>query len=869
MYDITFLKHQGGFIIMNNNSKLAKKFFVGMVTTAVAINAFGAMTASAADTASHIGTAATTYVNSNKGTHPDSTDRASIKVYGIDDTQATVVAYHVIEANYNQYGLTGYTQTAATYNVSDATKIKGFDKVTSNVMNVLTVNNDKTSVLYNGGNIITEENISSIASAIISGKSNPESITLTYNSTSGAYETDQAKAGTYIVLVRKTSDGAKTVYNPMVVSNDYTDANDSLSLGADVAVKTGIHKDDDDNTSTTDYSHSFVGSDGKRYYQNSESNGNVYISGTIGDIAAGDVDVNGEVNSHDVDYLTNYLTDNEGSALTDRGRINADMDSNGVINETDADLLKTYVQFLADTADLDPIKDTDAYLEKVNALPASFPKDILSLESIATMSLQGRAYAKKDTIPFEKNIVNASTADGLSDIDYSKYDDLRITKDGNGNVEAVQATFDLQTEVPDYSDIYFAADSNFKYVISDTLSEGLNKVSSADVKVYVEQDSQLEAEKTNPTYAEDVAKYLIEEGKGTVLTDGKEYTFSTVTNNDGSSTFSLTFDQDWITSVENANKKVVVRYSTYLNDKAVKGLDGNVNDAQLEFTTVPGDTDIEYDYTTHYTFPVIVTKVKENGSVTVKDSVIDNEDVVSDLEVDRPLAGAKFNIVKIKDITLGEDGKEIITDSKEGYKWTLTSDENGVLQFDSEEDGLDEGIYTLVEYEAPKGYTLNDKIYLVKISAQYDTDRQRFTGDETAATDAEHRFIKSFTVSVLDDGVTGTDFLSDIERSVNAKDYDSIDWTQVSNDKFADISADAANNSIVYTWKDAENDVKEVSVVATAIPNTQLSRLPSTGGAGTIAFTVGGFTLMGGAFLLTKKRKARKAAEAAAETAEC
>lgn len=878
---------------MNDKEKIARKFFVGMVATALSINTLAA-TAFAADTSSHVGTAATIYTHEGSigspdktvdgVVKPDATDRASIKIYGIDDKDAEVVAYHIIEANYNEFGVTGYTQTKATYDISDATKIKGFDKVTENVMNVLVPNSDTEDPLYNGGKIITEDNISQIAKAIAGGSldsiityedgntdtSKLEAIKLSYNSTSGAFETDKAEAGTYIVLVRNTTDGVKTVYNPMVVSNDYIDANDATSLGKDLEVRTGITADGQ----FTDYSNGFVNSeDGKRYRKDIEANGNVYVSNMIGDLP-GDVDLNGVVNQDDVDALqTMITTSSTGNATyTDRAFTNADLDLDNRLTEQDKRFLQEYVNYLEAIKDLDPIKDYKAVAqaEKDN-LSEDFPKDVLDVYSTEVLAVQGRAYAKKDVINFEKNIVRASTAKDLTDIDYSKYDDLRIDLDGEGEETAVTATFDIETEIPDYSDTYFASDPNFRFWIYDTLSQGLDPVTSADVVVYAASDAQVPATKANPTYAEDVAKYMVEDKSGntTILTDGNEYVFEAFSNADGSTGYILKFNQAWVTSAENANKKIVVRYSTHLNDQAVKGLDGNPNDARLEFTTVPGVTDNIYDWTTHYTFPVWVTKVKENGAVEVKKDVIDDEDIVSDLEVKHPLEGAKFRIKKIKDINLGENGKEIITDAVESYEWTATSDKDGILQFDTTENGLDEGIYTLVEYEAPKGYTLNDKIYLIKITAEYDTALQRQIGKEDPATglnprySPEHRFINKFTVTIFDDGMTGTDFLSDLERSTNAKDYSSIDWTQVSNDLFYDLQGDDTHNSIVYEWKDKEEGIKEVSVVATAIPNTQLSRLPSTGSVGTVVFTVGGIGIMSSAFLLARRRKAKKEALAA------
>ena len=125
---------------------------------------------------------------------PSADDLQDITVRNVEDG-ATVKAYKIVGANYGTNGLTGYSQVIAG-SMADITAP-------------------------------TEAEIEALSkNATLTGG---ESVTLSGNKANGY--TAKVPAGMYLVLVSK-SDTA-TVYNPMIVANDYTDANSAKSLGGE------------------------------------------------------------------------------------------------------------------------------------------------------------------------------------------------------------------------------------------------------------------------------------------------------------------------------------------------------------------------------------------------------------------------------------------------------------------------------------------------------------------------------------------------------------------------------------------------------------------------------------------------------------
>lgn len=152
---------------------------------------------------------------------PSAADRTSIVIDGVEEN-CTVVAYHIIKPSYTNYGLARYLQ----------------DPLTTGITLINKNTDEYGDVLYDNPSY---ENITLLTRAIMSNekqvKDKLDKIVLTYNSVKKTYETNAAKAGSYLVLVEKENGNAynhtisANVYNPMWVSNSYSSAIDNSSLG--------------------------------------------------------------------------------------------------------------------------------------------------------------------------------------------------------------------------------------------------------------------------------------------------------------------------------------------------------------------------------------------------------------------------------------------------------------------------------------------------------------------------------------------------------------------------------------------------------------------------------------------------------------
>lgn len=238
-------------------------------------------------------------------------------------------------------------------------------------------------------------------------------------------------------------------------------------------------------------------------------------------------------------------------------------------------------------------------------------------------------------------------------------------------------TYTITADVP----VYPADKINSMFVIKDTMSKGLLYTADS-VKVYgvVEgaEDTLLVRDTTDDNIAD----------------EGTNYTFVYTALTDGAHTGTFTVDLTKYYDTLTAYTSIKVTYDATITKDAVVGVEGNPNDATLEYSNDPYDNNSSTTKTTEtkvYTYGLDLTKVDEKNHET-------------------KLAGAEFEVYKgdvdtaMKFVKDGEaDGKyRVAIGNETGASATVITDANGKLDIR----GLDVGDYKLKETKAPAGYVL-------------------------------------------------------------------------------------------------------------------------------------------------------------------
>lgn len=282
----------------------------------------------------------------------------------------------------------------------------------------------------------------------------------------------------------------------------------------------------------------------------------------------------------------------------------------------------------------------------------------------------------------------------------------------------------------------------------------------------------------------------------TVLTKGTDYTLTVPTDNTAGGTWIIDFTEAGKTKLATNNVKVItVTFNTKLNESAKIGSEGNLNDAELDYSNAiyptedltnpngkktPGEDKIQ-DQAIVYSFQMNVLKVDGEKNTALKDVMFDLYSYI----------GTNSN--PTEDDLKGSDGKRIAHD--------LTTDANGKIQYK----GLKNGTYYLVETKTVK--TKDGKQYnLLKEPVKVEIKVDYVTKTKTTITkDGNGNVTDTTTVSTKT--FTGGDKGSDGTFTVTVKNYTGFD-------------------------------------------------LPITGGMGTVLFSIVGFALMAGAaFVLLKGRR--------------
>lgn len=189
-----------------------------------------------------------------------------------------------------------------------------------------------------------------------------------------------------------------------------------------------------------------------------------------------------------------------------------------------------------------------------------------------------------------------------------------------------------------------------------------------------------DVEEKGLTFKKDSVEVYID---GTKITSG----YDVITNTTDGCTFEVVFNNlKEINTVDvNGGSKITVEYKSELNDEAVLGSNGNVNEAKLEFSNNPNSNQVgkpdkpgetPWDNVIVFTYQVVVNKYANSVSDGNK------------------LTGAEFTLSKkLKDNTT----KDIaVVKSTDGTSFTFK--------------GLDDGDYILTETKTPDKYNTIDPI---------------------------------------------------------------------------------------------------------------------------------------------------------------
>ena len=349
---------------------------------------------------------------------------------------------------------------------------------------------------------------------------------------------------------------------------------------------------------------------------------------------------------------------------------------------------------------------------------------------------------------------------------YAKSSSVPITK--TADVETADLgdaiKFTIDTTVPYYSDEYDT--DSLQFVVSDTLENLDLLVDSTDHPFKVEKEGA-------PGVYETIDSSNFNYG-----VDGNELpNLAPVT---GDTSFEVSFGSTWIK--ENGGTDIRITYYATLEEGALNTIPGS-NDATVTYTNDPSETtDSNKDTEKIYTFDI-------DGDVTA--DILKKVKPGTTEENTEALGGATFTLYTNSACT------EKYTNSEEDGE--AVSSSTGQLEFK----GLAADTYYLKETAAPNGYTLNDTVYEIRITA-----------------DIQNEELVSWTYTV--------------------KPHGSVDAGATSTFTVSGGTATAAEGNIT-----------------TEIMNTTLTELPSTGGMGTTLFTIAGCVIMisaAGLFFATRKK---------------
>ena len=308
-----------------------------------------------------------------------------------------------------------------------------------------------------------------------------------------------------------------------------------------------------------------------------------------------------------------------------------------------------------------------------------------------------------------------------------KHNDGETWGDVGDNQIGDTVEFRTVSTVPDTSNY-----TSYTYIIHDTMSAGLTS----------------KVEKTSDV----TIKVNDENGDGATL-DSRYYTVDVDAKNVNTFTVTINILEAVKDGVLKKDDKLYTYYSGVLNEKAEALNKNNTNEAYLEYSNNPNNSEDKattppskvYDWT----FQMEIKKVDENNNA---------------------LTGAKFVLskkgdLKVADMKCGEDGVPTVTTDliglvKDGdgvYRVAMTGESNAVYVIEAGDvtiKGLDDATdYYLYETKAPVGYNQLKAPVKFTITAAYNADGSQLAGSPTVS---------------INDGAASTGLSANIENKAGS-----------------------------------------------------------------------------------------------------
>ena len=378
-----------------------------------------------------------------------------------------------------------------------------------------------------------------------------------------------------------------------------------------------------------------------------------------------------------------------------------------------------------------------------------------------------------------------------------------VSADGVGSTVADEITFQIDTQLPSYQvgengTVY----KNPRFEISDKLQDVFENISEIKIQNAAGADlvANTDYELVNGVGSKDFtvkfkSEYLMAHGNEAVKIVYKTKLTSTETNQnfaDNKNVATLKYSND----PTNEQSVKIVKDKTY---HYTFSIDGNIDGTWEESgSTIDGK---QGKHQTHE-----LNKVTERTESTTWEEKEDEAHTFTKHST-KALEGAKFGLYS------DEDAQTKVAET--------TSTDKGFMSFH----GLDAGTYYLKEISAPAGYSLNDTVYKINIVANLD----------------EEGVLTVYSIST--------------ETKAGAA------WNKVGEMKYTNTK-EVDNKALLDTGDENPNYGKVKNTIVTAIDNptqienTKLAALPSTGGVGTVMFTVAGIGLFCGfGYAFMKARK--------------